>query len=52
MDVVDTVISEAGLSSKELIKNVKKELQAELAILSQKSLEELLEERYQRFRKY
>ena len=52
MDVVDKVISETGLSSKELIKNVKKELQTELALLSQKTLEELLEERYQRFRKY
>ena len=52
MAVVDKVISEAGLSSKELIKNVKKELQAELARLSQKPLEALLEERYQRFRKY
>jgi len=52
MDVVDKVISEAGLSSKELIKTVKKELQDELALLSQKTLEELLGERYQRFRKY
>ena len=52
MDVVDKVISEAGLSSKELIKSVKKELQDELDLLSQKPLEELLEERYQRFRKY
>ena len=52
MAVVDKVISEAGLSSKELIKNVKEELQAELARLSQKPLSELLEERYQRFRKY
>ncbi|TVW38608.1 acetyl-CoA carboxylase carboxyl transferase subunit alpha, partial [Streptococcus pneumoniae] len=52
MDVVDKVMSETGLSSKELIKNVKKGLQTELARLSQKSLEELLEERYQRFRKY
>ena len=52
MDVVDKVISEAGLSSKKLIKSVKKELQAEPALLSQKPLEELLEERYQRFRKY
>ena len=52
MEVVDKVISEAGLSSKELIKSVKKELQAELAMLSQKTLEELLEARYQRFRKY
>ena len=52
MDVVDKVISEAGLSSKELIKSVKKELQTELAILLQKPLEALLEERYQRFRKY
>ena len=52
MDVVDKVISEAELSSKELIKSVKKELQDELAMLSQKPLAELLEERYQRFRKY
>ena len=52
MDVVDKVISEAGLSSKELINSVKKELQTELALLSQKTFEELLEERYQRFRKY
>ena len=52
MDVVDKVISEAGFSSKELIKSVKKELQTELDLLSQKPLEELLEERYQRFRKY
>ena len=52
MDVVDKVISEAGFSSKELIKSVKKELQTELAILLQKPLEALLEERYQRFRKY
>ena len=52
MDVVDKVISEAELSSKELIKSVKKELQDELAMLSQKPLEELLEVRYQRFRKY
>ena len=52
MGVVDKVISEGGLSSKELIKSVKKELQAELAMLSQKPLAELLEERYQRFRKY
>ena len=36
MDVVDKVISEAELSSKELIKSVKKELQDELAMLSQK----------------
>ena len=52
MEIVDKVISETGLSSKELIKNVKKELQDELARLSQKPIEALLEERYQRFRKY
>ena len=52
MAVVDKVISEAGLSSKELIKSVKKELQAELSRLAQEPLEQLLEERYQRFRKY
>ena len=51
-EVGDKVISEIGLTSKEMIKKKKKELQTELARLSQKPLEELLEERYQRFRKY
>ena len=49
MEVVDKVISERGLSAKELLARVKNELQTEI---EQLSLEKLLEERYQRFRKY
>ena len=52
MQVVDKVISEVGLSSKELIKQVKEQLQAELDELGKLPLEQLIEERYQRFRKY
>lgn len=52
MKVVDKVISEVGLSSKDLIKRVKDEIQQELGNLKQLPLDQLLEERYQRFRKY
>ncbi|EIC75769.1 hypothetical protein HMPREF1115_1895 [Streptococcus oralis SK610] len=52
MEIVDKVISEAGLSSKELQARVKNELRAELDRLGGLALEQLLEERYQRFRKY
>ena len=52
MEVVDEVISERGLSAKELLARVKNELQTEIEQLKQLSLEKLLEERYQRFRKY
>ncbi|MFS9068097.1 acetyl-CoA carboxylase carboxyl transferase subunit alpha [Streptococcus infantis] len=52
MEVVDKVISERGLSAKELLARVKNELQTEIEQLKQLSLEKLLEERYQRFRKY
>ena len=52
MGIVDKVISEAGLSSKELQARVKNELRAELDRLGGLALEQLLEERYQRFRKY
>ena len=52
MQVVDKVISEVGLSSKDLIKQVKEQLQAELSLLGKLSLDQLIEERYQRFRKY
>ena len=52
MGIVDKVISEAGLSSKELQARVKNELRAELDRLQSLALEQLLEERYQRFRKY
>ena len=52
MEVVDKVISERGLSAKELLARVKNELQTEIEQLKQLSLEKLLEERYQRVRKY
>ena len=52
MEVVDKVISERGLSAKELLASVKNELQTEIEQLKQLSLEKLLEERYLRFRKY
>ena len=52
MEVVDKVISERGLSTKELLARVKNELQTEIEQLKQLSLDKLLEERYQRFRKY
>ena len=52
LQVVDKVISEVGLSSKDLIKQVKEQLQAELDTLGKLSLDQLIEERYQRFRKY
>ena len=52
MKIVDKVISEVGLSSKDLIKQVKEQLRAELDELGNLPLEQLIEERYQRFRKY
>lgn len=52
MKIVDKVISEVGLSSKDLIKQVKEQLRAELDELGKLSLDQLIEERYQRFRKY
>ena len=52
MEVVDEVISERGLSAKELLARVKNELQTEIEQLKQLPSEKLLEERYQRFRKY
>ena len=52
MGIVDKVISEAGLSSKELLGCVKNELRAELDRLQELPLDQLIEERYQRFRKY
>lgn len=52
MEIVDKVIPEHGFSNGELLANVKKELQEELKVLQALPLEELLEQRYQRFRKY
>lgn len=52
MKIVDKVISEVGLSSKDLIKQVKEQLQAELNELGKLPQDQLIEERYQHFRKY
>ena len=46
------MIPEHGFSNGELLAQVKKELQEELKVLQALPLEELLEQRYQRFRKY
>lgn len=50
--VVDKVIPERGYNKTELLAAVKEEILAELSSLSQLTIEELLENRYQRFRKY
>ena len=52
MDVVDKVITEAGLSNQDLIASIKQDLVTELEELSKLSVDELIEQRYQRFRKY
>lgn len=52
MEVVDKVIEEKGFSNQELISSIKQELLAELDLLSSWSVEELVQQRYQRFRKY
>ena len=52
MKIVDKVISEVGLSSKDLTKQVKEQLRAELDELGKLPLDQLIEERYKRFRKY
>ena len=52
MGVVDKVIPERGFNKNELLAAVKQEISTELAELSKLSLDQLLEERYQRFRKY
>ena len=52
MHIVDKVIPEHGFSNGELLAQVKKELLEELATLQSLPLEDLLEQRYQRFRKY
>ena len=49
---MDKVIPEAGLNNQNLLDAVKQEIVAELTNLSQLSVEQLLETRYQRFRKY
>ena len=52
MGVVDKVIPERGFNKNELLAAVKQEISTELAELSKLSIEQLLEDRYQRFRKY
>ena len=51
-DVVDKVIPEHGYFSSEIVEMIKTNLIAELDELSKLPLEELLENRYQRFRKF
>ena len=52
MGIVDKVIPERGYFTSEIIEAIKAAIIDELAELSQSSTENLLEERYQRFRKY
>ncbi|ORJ31369.1 acetyl-CoA carboxylase carboxyl transferase subunit alpha [Streptococcus oralis subsp. tigurinus] len=52
MGIVDKIIPEEDFSSKELLACVKSELRAELDRLQELPLNQLIEERYQRFRKY
>lgn len=52
MGIVDKIIPEHGRFSKEILADLKDNLVAELEKLSQLPLEELLEQRYQRFRKF
>ncbi|ORJ32214.1 acetyl-CoA carboxylase carboxyl transferase subunit alpha [Streptococcus oralis subsp. tigurinus] len=52
MGIVDKIIPEEDFSSKELLACVKNELHAELDRLQELPLDQLIEERYQRFRKY
>lgn len=52
MGIVDKIIPEEDFSSKELLACVKNELRAELDRLQELPLDQLIEERYQRFRKY
>ena len=52
MGIVDKVIPERGYFTSEIIEAIKTAIGDELAELSQLSTEDLLEARYQRFRKY
>lgn len=52
MGIVDKVIPERGYFTSEIIEAIKTAIVDELAELSQLSIEDLLEARYQRFRKY
>ena len=52
MGIVDKVIPERGYFTREIIEAIKTAIVDELAELSQLTTEDLLEARYQRFRKY
>ena len=52
MGIVDKVIPERGYFTSEIIEAIKTDIVDELAELSQLTTEDLLEARYQRFRKY
>ena len=52
MGVIDKVIPEHGYFSSEIVEMIKTNLISELEELSQLPLEQLLENRYQRFRKF
>ena len=52
MQVIDKILPESHLSRLEIINQMKLELMEELHHLQELPLEQLLEERYQRFRKY
>jgi acetyl-CoA carboxylase carboxyl transferase subunit alpha len=52
MGVIEKVIPEHGFFSREIIENIKQELISELDKLSKLSPEELIEERYNKFRNY
>ena len=52
MGVIDQIIPEHGYFSSEIIERIKTSLIAEIEKLSQLPLEDLLEKRYRRFRKY
>lgn len=52
MGLVDKVIPERGRLTGEIVSQLKGELVAELAHLASLPLDQLLQERYERFRKY
>lgn len=52
MGIVDKVIPERGRLTGEIVSQLKGELVAELAHLASLPLDQLLQERYERFRKY
>lgn len=50
--IIDKIIPERGYFSREIVQQIKTHLIDELAHLSALPTEQLLEDRYQRFRKY